>query len=368
MMPSRPIISIIVPVYNKAYALSHTLDSIKNQSIKSYEVILIDDGSTDGSSDICTYYQNNDHRFVYVRQPNLGVSSARNKGISMAGGEFLFFCDADDELPKDSLEKLLEAAEQLDVDLVIGGFAVKNIKTGNIGYPYDNAKERKCSCVSLCENTDEIWKSNNMLSACVKLFRACIIKEFGLRFDEKLIVLEDFDFVLSYMDHSKSIVSISNVAYYQLLGYGVDSYRSRVDYMDDVEYVYNKYIAFLRKYNKKVSPVYMNDIYLVVTEDLKAISKMMGNGDMSKIECSYRADQLMNMKSVKTVCGTDAFDSKTSNMIRKYGFKKWLMGIAGNLERMETDYEYIRNRKGKIFSFLWRIKKKCVLWAKGKYI
>jgi len=112
-------IFIIIPVYNPGDLLLNCLDSVKNQTLKNFEVLCIDDGSTDGSIDILNTYSNNDGRFKVFSQKNLGAGSARNKGIQEAKGEYIIFLDSDDWIESDMCEKLFGLAKKLDVDLVL---------------------------------------------------------------------------------------------------------------------------------------------------------------------------------------------------------------------------------------------------------
>ena len=91
-------ISIIVPVYNAENGLNVCLDSLKGQTYKNFEVILINDGSTDKSGDICDIYTKKDDRFKVIHSENSGVSSARNKGLDAYTGDYIIFVDSDDEV------------------------------------------------------------------------------------------------------------------------------------------------------------------------------------------------------------------------------------------------------------------------------
>ena len=95
----KPKFSIIVPVYNTEKYLKRCLDSIKSQSFKDYEVIIVNDGSTDNSSDIISKYP-----YKIINQENLGLSRARNNGVKEASGDYLIFLDSDDYIEKDLLE------------------------------------------------------------------------------------------------------------------------------------------------------------------------------------------------------------------------------------------------------------------------
>ena len=117
-------VSVVVPIYNVAPYLKECLDSVAAQTLKDIEVICIDDGSTDGSGDIADSYVEKDSRFKLVRQKNRGVSAARNKGISLAKGEYIYFIDSDDWMSADALEKLVSIANEMQLDQLMFGTEV----------------------------------------------------------------------------------------------------------------------------------------------------------------------------------------------------------------------------------------------------
>lgn len=103
-------ISVVIPLYNKAASIASTLDCVRSQSLADWEVVVVDDGSTDGSSDIVNAI--NDSRIKLIRQQNAGVSAARNRGIEEAKGEFIAFLDADDEWDTDYLAAQIGMAQR----------------------------------------------------------------------------------------------------------------------------------------------------------------------------------------------------------------------------------------------------------------
>lgn len=125
-MNNTPLISVIVPVFNAQRFLPKCIGSILNQSYKNLEVLLIDDGSTDKSLEICKKYEQKDNRVVVISQENGGVSSARNNGLRRANGEYICFVDSDDWIPKKSIELLYRAILVEDSDLAVG--ALKSIE------------------------------------------------------------------------------------------------------------------------------------------------------------------------------------------------------------------------------------------------
>jgi glycosyltransferase involved in cell wall biosynthesis len=118
--PSNPpFISIIIPVYNKGQFLNRCFDSIINSAFSDIEIILVNDGSTDNSGEICEHYQRNDERFKVFHQLNAGVSVARNKGIDIATGKWIYFVDPDDWINKDAFDGIVSAIHSHpEVDII----------------------------------------------------------------------------------------------------------------------------------------------------------------------------------------------------------------------------------------------------------
>ena len=117
-------ISIIIPVYNAEKYLGKCLDSILNQTYSDFEIIIVNDGSSDSSDSICKKYMLDEPRIQYIIQKNQGVSAARNTGIKRAKGEYLLFVDADDTIDSLMLKKMLESIEDKKSDMVYVGFEV----------------------------------------------------------------------------------------------------------------------------------------------------------------------------------------------------------------------------------------------------
>ena len=115
-------ISVIIPVYNAEKWLTEALESLQGQTYGDFEAILVDDGSTDRSAAICRNFCNKDARFRLISQPNSGVSSARNRGIDSANGEWIAFMDSDDIMPPDALEVMISHALKSGAGIVAGGF------------------------------------------------------------------------------------------------------------------------------------------------------------------------------------------------------------------------------------------------------
>ena len=182
-------LSIIVPIYNKSAYLENSLRSITSGSLTHFQVIMVDDGSTDGSSDIAKSWAEKDKRFKYVRQDNQGLSAARNRGIKEAETKWVTFHDADDLLHPDAIAALIHDAEKEEVDIAAGVFQRKN---------GDNIRiDKAFQTVHLIENFEHDAKLAKKFcthfSCCNKIFSSHIFKEH--RFQPGLY-MQDIDFWL----------------------------------------------------------------------------------------------------------------------------------------------------------------------------
>ena len=115
---NRPIISVVIPVYNVEAYIERCVNSVRNQTVENIEIILIDDGSPDQSPVLCDRYVEKDRRVRVIHKKNGGLASARNRGITVATGKYIFFLDSDDWLEKDGLQQLYELAQKYQVDFV----------------------------------------------------------------------------------------------------------------------------------------------------------------------------------------------------------------------------------------------------------
>ena len=122
-------VSVIVAVYNTSAYLRQCLDSIEAQTFRDMECVIVDDGSTDGSGEICDEYAARNPHFMVLHQPNAGVAAARQAGLDMARGEYVIVCDGDDWVEPEMYETLYEAAFSSGVDIAICGFW-RNYRSG----------------------------------------------------------------------------------------------------------------------------------------------------------------------------------------------------------------------------------------------
>lgn len=198
------LISIIIPVYNVENFISRCLDSLCNQTYPNFEVIMIDDGSTDNSYSIAKCYCEKDKRFKLFHQENSGQGSARNNGIKKAQGDYLAFVDSDDWVHPEFLEKMLCCAIANEADIVMCG--VERVWENGIRRrnPISNQKEY------IVDNKKE-FLLHASFSSVDKIYRKDLLK--GIEFAEK-IKFEDFVFTPQVLEKASVIVGIPDVLYY----------------------------------------------------------------------------------------------------------------------------------------------------------
>lgn len=205
----NPQISIIVPVYNVQDYLEKCLDSILNQTLTDFEVILVDDGSKDNSSIICDQYVRKDSRIKVIHQDNNGVSHARNRGLDLATGDYIGFVDPDDYIDERMYEFLVHKIEEVGADLAICSFLVATkdeVIAYNNGAEYQFFNQEQAIQYYFNERLPFDYSF-----LCNKLFHKKLFKE--IRLNPKLSVQEDSEVLIRILDLCSSIVYIPDSLY-----------------------------------------------------------------------------------------------------------------------------------------------------------
>lgn len=209
-----PKISVIVPVYNVEKYLNRCIDSILNQTFEDFELILVDDGSTDKSLKICDEYKIKDGRIKVIHKKNGGVSSARNTGIDKATGEYITFVDSDDYISNDTLNILLDSNYQ-DSDLVISSLEMKSYDGKRTVYDM-NEKIYATNTGILEEYISWEFPQICFCGPCAKRYNREIIKKMNIKFREDMALGEDTYFNLQYLMNCKKIASTDRITYFYI--------------------------------------------------------------------------------------------------------------------------------------------------------
>ena len=208
----RPMVSIIVPVYNAEQYLRRCVDSILNQEYTDFEVFLVNDGSTDSSGDICEEYGNKDTRVIVIQKENTGVSDSRNRALDRARGKYLQFLDSDDWITPDATRLFVRAAEEYGCDMVISDFyrVVGERLSPKGDIEEEGVLTREEFAAHMMENPADfyygvLWN---------KLYRRDIVEEHKLRMDTDISWCEDFMFNLEYIRYAKVFYALHAPIYY----------------------------------------------------------------------------------------------------------------------------------------------------------
>lgn len=205
-----PIVSIIVPVYNNENVISRCLDSILKQTYIDFELLLVNDGSTDRSGDICDQYSMQDARVKVYHKSNAGVSSARNLALRNVQGQWILFVDSDDWIDEMYVESLLSTAE--DYDLIIGSATITDSK----GVRQGTFPNRSMS-INEFYNLFVDERILKRTSPWAKLFRRDIISVNKLYFPEGMHIGEDAVFLYTYLLYCNNVKVIDNRHYHYVL-------------------------------------------------------------------------------------------------------------------------------------------------------
>ena len=207
--------SVIVPCYNCVRTLENTVNSIRASGLSNYELLLIDDGSTDGTGALCDVLCEKYPELRCIHQPNAGVSAARNRGVDEARGDYLWFVDSDDTVDPGLLTHAVSVAAQQQPDMLIFGMSFDYYYRGKI---YRREKltppcEEMLTPEQLKERFEELYNCNALTTACNKLYRRELVVSSGVRFHEDMILMEDFLFVLELLPFCRSIYSLPEAIY-----------------------------------------------------------------------------------------------------------------------------------------------------------
>ena len=247
------VISVVIPVYNKERYLRGCVDSVLSSTYQDFELILVDDGSADGSLRLCTEYAGRDRRVKVLSQKNQGASSARNRGLEACRGEWVVFVDADDAISPDFLERV--AKEDQSLDLLLFDFAGT---AKELIAPKWKPERTAADPVLLISRTLlplpkrqqqdlRTRGSVNLLSACAKAYKRSLIERHGLRFDEGVILGEDRLFNIEYLLRAERCVYISAPVYFYEILRGSLSHRFHAGLVDDQLALLEKLERLLRE-------------------------------------------------------------------------------------------------------------------------
>lgn len=235
-MINKACVSVIVPIYNTKEQLRRCIDSILSQSFKEHEVILVDDGSTDGSSSICDDYLFIEDRIKVIHQENRGVSSARNSGLEISTGEYVCFVDSDDWIEPTFLERGMSVIAKEKCDIFLSGL-IYDSNRSSISVGISNKIVKPSSDLNE-QDYVELLRNNYIASSCGNIYSKRFLNG---KFDSSVHFGEDLRFVFEYLNMNPRIYASTDCFYH---------------------YVYNKNSAVHTINEKKVKGVLSTYLFL----------------------------------------------------------------------------------------------------------
>lgn len=291
-------ISVIVPVYNVEKYLEQCIDSLLSQTYQNFEIILVDDGSTDSSGKICDIYKENHKNIKVIHKKNEGLGFARNTGLLYATGEYVTFIDSDDYVDKYLLEDLYNGILETDVDVCIGGFK-KVADSGQVLYEekydeqyfiHDSTTNKAFIKMlgSLPSKHDSI-----RMSVWNVLYKLSIIKNNNIQFpSERELISEDLIFDFFYYQHVKKCKILDNSNYY----YRSNPTSLTMSYRKDR---FKKTIVFYQHLNKLMNDnSFSNEAFIRFKKLIFIYVRMCIQQEKKKVSNLKLKDCLLNIKRI----------------------------------------------------------------------
>ena len=320
MSSKNPMVSIVIPIYNVEIYLKKCINSILNQNFNDFEIILVNDGSTDSSLDICNEYLKKDTRINLVNKTNGGLSSARNAGLNVAKGKYISFIDPDDCINENYFNILINKAEMNDCDVIVSGYrTVPN----NVDIIPSYKLNEVLKGTDFILSSDNVHSKNELCFVWRYLYKLKLIKENKIKFNEKIFIGEDVTFNLEVLVNANKVMAISDILYYYTINNPTSLMRNKfkpnlesslIKQYEKRYYLSKKYnLINNKKYKIDMANYYVNSIYRMIVTNLK--------NDES---CDFE-------KEIKRVSNNEMFRSSVKNLGFKYkcyNFKEYIFYLA----------------------------------------
>ncbi|MEN8904363.1 MAG: glycosyltransferase family 2 protein [Clostridiales bacterium] len=313
-------VSVIIPIYNVEKYLVRCLDSVCNQTYYNLEIICVNDGSQDNCDKICEDYSKIDSRIKFINKENGGSSSARNAGLNIATGKFIYFIDPDDYIKRNALSKMVLAAKENKCQVVISGY--KTNPSGEEIIPLYELNKQLIPKEMIIENKF-VHSHNDLCFVWRFLFETSIIKENNIRFNTLLGVGEDFIFNLEVLLKCSSAYVLKESLYY----YTVNNkesimnkpYKNNLESNLILQYDLKKKLSVNGGLNK--CKTYMDDMsnYYINAFFPMIMRNIYNSNEKNKIVAIKR---VLNYKMFRESCKQIGFLYKCSN------YKKYILYLA----------------------------------------
>lgn len=323
--------SVIVPVYNTSNYLEHAINSVLCQLIESTEIILVDDGSTDNSLDVCLEYQKKyEKRIVVHHQKNMGQIAAREAGVALAKGEYICFLDSDDLLSPYLLKKIDGILKKREYDIICYNWEYINIDGKKTGIsPSPVFAEGEVDKESFFK---QIVATHRLNSMCLKICRRSLFSEVNFQNMYRIRNGEDLLETLVLFDNANSIYYLPDNLYFYRKNMQSASHiyhNKQYEVLDIVRPRLFEYMTRTKRnteenirlfFAKYITSIWDNVYSLIVTSELSKNDRLSGLYEISSYSLVIESKKYLKLNSLPTyeVIGMKIFYAKAWNLLEKY--------------------------------------------------
>lgn len=336
-------VSIIVPIYNVEKYLDKCLSGILSQTFQNFEVILINDGSQDNCKSICDEYAKKDERIKVIHQENQGSGSARNKGLELASGKYIYFCDADDYMEPSLLEENFQIAEKYGVNMVVFGYYDKVCnENGMTMIPRTNQSIYLHDQHAFREHFELLFSNGVMYTLWNKLYKRDFLEKYHYRFGNERVGQDTVFNYQIYKNIDKVYIN-EKIYYHYLIGrtnsavnkYRADRFGLRYEETLKLEQLIKSW-----NYEKKYKQLLINDWLLTLTIGINNL--FLEECPLSNEEKKREIHQYIHTPKIAMVL--QSVSVKTENISHATKFKVFL------LKKNQINLYYRLMKYKKIFS------------------
>lgn len=304
-------LSIILPIYNGERFLHKTIGDLLSQDYHDFELIAINDGSTDDSLSIINYYAQKDSRVIVVNKPNEGICKTRNKGIEIAKGKYVVFIDQDDRFDSSIHKDYVNTITSLNAEFCIFGSLHTNIDEKGKETDFRIVSPQKKEIINDIERYRLIYNSDNdkfLITIWNCIYAKSVIDKYNLRFSENLKQgHEDTLFNMQFAKYSKSIYIIPRIHYHYFLRTGISTYtKYNENIIKDIQYIANKASELLPPNFFDYQQMALN--YFVFRLIRVAYSHIVSRKDLGRNEKIEILKRILNNDSIKNSSTLCLFD------------------------------------------------------------
>lgn len=286
--------SVIIPAFNCENSIEHTVNSIVSSELSDYEIVIVNDGSVDNTASVCRELCSRYSFIKYSEQENKGVSAARNKGISIATGEYIMFFDADDTAEENIFSECVDIIRSQKPDILVYGMSFDYYKNGKLYrrdklVPEQNGKLNK---TKIKMEFESLYNTNSLTPVWNKIYKRDLISDNNILFNTKYFLMEDFLFSLECLKVCENIYCLPKALYCYKLSENEKNAFNRLKRIDDLcEYV----LPFKTAINELAvdefgDSVFNNFFFMLLSQKMYYANKK----DIKKIVENLKSNELFN--------------------------------------------------------------------------